>query len=147
MKPPEEIKLEFTRDWVRKAENDYRIAKHLLESDEDYTYGVTFHAQQTAEKYLKAFLVWHQIEFKKTHDLAILLESAAKVAPEISETLTEVPDLTPYGVEYRYPGDYPDVTATDAEMSVQLAELVRTEIRNRLPETAMGKEEVHGTLV
>jgi HEPN domain-containing protein len=138
MKPPEEVKLEFTRDWVRKAENDYRIARHLLESGADYAYGVTFHAQQTAEKYLKAFLVWHQIEFKKTHDIAILLESTAEVAPEISKTLAEVTDLTPYGVEYRYPGDYPDVSMADAEKSVQLAELVRTEIRNLLRETALG---------
>jgi HEPN domain-containing protein len=137
MRPPEEVKLEFTRDWVRKAENDYRVAKHLSESCEDYAYGVTFHAQQTAEKYLKAFLVWHQIEFKKTHDIAILLESAAKAAPGISKTLAEVTELTPYGVEYRYPGDYPDVSVADAERSVQMAELVRAEIRNRLPETAL----------
>ena len=57
MKPPEEVKLEFTREWIRKAENDYRTAKYLSEADEDYAYGVTFHAQQAAEKYIKAFLV------------------------------------------------------------------------------------------
>lgn len=133
MKQPEEVKLEFTQEWVRRSENDYRTARHLLESGEDYAYGVTFHAQQAAEKYIKAFLVWHQIEFKKTHDIAILLESAAMVVPEISQTLAEATELTPYGVEYRYPGDYPDVTAVDAENSFRLATLVRMEIRNRLP--------------
>ncbi len=133
MKKPEEVKLEFTREWIRRAENDYRTARYLFESGKDYSYGVTFHAQQAAEKYIKAFLVWHQIEFKKTHDIAILLESSATIAPEISKILTEAIALTPYGVEYRYPGDYPDVTGSDADKSIQLATLVRTEIRNRLP--------------
>jgi HEPN domain-containing protein len=133
MKRPEEIKREFTREWVRNAENDFRTAKHLFESGEEYAYGVTFHAQQTAEKYLKAFLVWHQIEFIKTHDIAILIESAETIASDISETLGEVPELTPYGVEYRYPGDYPDVTAIDADRAFRLATVVRTEIRKRLP--------------
>jgi HEPN domain-containing protein len=57
MKKPEEIKLEFTCEWVRRAENDYRTTEHLFESGEAFAYGVTFHAQQTAEKYMKAFLV------------------------------------------------------------------------------------------
>ena len=35
-----------------------------------------------AEKYLKALLVWHQIEFKKIHDIAVLLRLASKANPE-----------------------------------------------------------------
>lgn len=138
MKQPEEIKLEFTREWIRRAENDYRTARHLLESGEDYAYGVTFHAQQTAEKYIKAFLVWHQIEFKKTLDIALLIELAASLVPEFKKILAGAVELTPYGVEYRYPGDYPDVTVADAEKSFQLAMSVRDEIRKRLPSDALG---------
>lgn len=137
MKKPEEIKLEFTREWVRRAENDYRITEHLFESGEAFAYGVTFHAQQTVEKYMKAFLVWHQIEFKKTHDIAVLLRSIASVASELLEILAEARELTPYGVEYRYPGDYPEVTVVDAEKSFRLAALVRSEVRNRLPHEAI----------
>jgi HEPN domain-containing protein len=133
MKQPEEVKSEFTREWIRKAENDFRTAKHLFESGDDYAYGVTFHAQQAVEKYIKAFLVWHQIEFKKTHDIALLLRSLATADPGVSTILAEAVELTPYGVEYRYPGDYPDVTSVDEEKSVRLATLVRREIRNRLP--------------
>jgi len=137
MRPPDEIKLEFTREWSRRAENDYRTASHLFESGGEYAYGVTFHAQQTAEKYIKAFLVWHQIEFKKTHDIVLLLELAVSVASELSKVLADAPELTPYGVEYRYPGDYPDVTEVEAEKAFRLATLVRDEIRKRLPNDSM----------
>ena len=137
MRPPDEIKLEFTRQWARRAENDYRTASHLLKSGGEYAYGATFHAQQTAEKYLKAFLVWHQIDFRKTHDIAMLIELATPVVPDISEILADASELTPYGVEYRYPGDYPAVTGVDAVKAVRLATLVRDEIRKRLPTDSM----------
>jgi HEPN domain-containing protein len=57
MRRPEEINTEFTRDWIRKAEIDFKTAGHLCQSGDEFVEGVTFHAQQAAEKYLKAFLV------------------------------------------------------------------------------------------
>jgi HEPN domain-containing protein len=61
MKPPEIVKEEFTREWARKAENDFKTAGFLCQSGPDFDDGTAFHSQQAAEKYLKAFLVWHQI--------------------------------------------------------------------------------------
>ena len=52
MKPREEVKAEFTRDWVRKAEADFGAASHLLEAGEAYLDTAAFHFQQAAEKYL-----------------------------------------------------------------------------------------------
>ena len=51
----------------------------------------------------------------------------------IPEILQDVSILTPYGVDYRYPGDYPNVSGRDAEQALRFAERVRAEIRNRLP--------------
>ncbi len=133
MKPPEEVKAEFTREWVRKAEIDFKTASHLYQSGPDFTAGAAFHSQQAAEKYLKAFLVLHQIEFQKTHDIKTLLKLAGKADVNIPQILMEAVFLTPYGVEYRYPGDYPEVTRSDAEKALSLAESVRLEVRNRLP--------------
>ena len=45
-----------TRDWVRKAEADYRGALRLASADEPFHDLVAFHCQQSAEKYLKAML-------------------------------------------------------------------------------------------
>ena len=133
MKPPEEVRAEFTREWLQKAEGDFKTAGHLFQSGTDFLDGATFHSQQAAEKYLKAFLVWHQIEFPKTHDLDALLKLAGKADDKIPEILRDAAILTPYGVDYRYPGDYPNVSGRDAEQALRLAERVRAEIRNRLP--------------
>ena len=133
MRPPEEVKMEFVRDWVGKAEGDFRTAKHLCVGGAAFVNGATFHAQQAAEKYLKALLVWHQIEFPKTHDIDVLLDLAGSADSEIPQVLTDATELTPYGVEYRYPGDYPEATLDDAERATSLATLVRSEILSRLP--------------
>jgi HEPN domain-containing protein len=104
MKPPEVIKAEFTREWVRKAEIDFKTADHLFQSGPDFAEGAAFHSQQAAEKYLKAFLVWHQIEFPKTHDIEALLKLAGRTDDKIPEILGEAAMLTPYGVEGKNEG-------------------------------------------
>jgi HEPN domain-containing protein len=139
MKPPEVVKEEFTREWVLKAELDFKTADHLCQSGPDYAGGVAFHSQQAAEKYLKAFLVWHQIEFQKTHDIEALLKLTRNVEGKLSEILQDAVVLTPYGVDYRYPGDYPEVTENDAERALHLAGRVREEVRSRLPRHTLGK--------
>ena len=137
MKPPEVIKTEFTREWIRKAESDFKTAAHLSESSPDLADGTAFHSQQAAEKYLKAFLVWHQIEFPKTHDIEALLKLAGKTDDKIPEILREAVILTPYGVDYRYPGEYPEVSRSDAERAFRLADHVRVEVRSRLPQQTL----------
>ena len=55
---------------VEKAEHDLRNAEHTLTIEQDCPFDtVCFHAQQCAEKYLKALLVWKGIPFPKTHNL------------------------------------------------------------------------------
>ena len=132
MKPPEAVKEEFTREWIRKAESDFKTAEHLLQGGPDFAEGTAFHSQQAAEKYLKAFLVWHQIEFPKTHDIEALLKLAGKVDDKIPEILGDTVILTPYGVDYRYQGEYPEVGMSDAERAFLLADRVRAEVRSRL---------------
>lgn len=140
MKSPEQVKIEFTREWIRKAESDLTTAEHLFKGGILYVYGTTFHAQQAVEKYLKAFLVWHQIEFRKTHDIQELLDLVDDVDHYLPESISESVDLTPYGVEYRYPGDYPDATMEDAAKALDVARRVCDEIRSRLPEVVFNDE-------
>ena len=137
MKSPEEVKLEFTRDWIRKAESDFKAAELLMKSGEVYFFQSAFHAQQSAEKYLKALLVWHQIEFPRTHNIGNLIMLATQAVPDLPEILAEAKTLTPFGVDYRYPGDYPEVTTDDAEAALVLATRVREEIRDRLPNQSL----------
>lgn len=43
-----------TREWVNKAEDDYRLAVQIARGSEPFHDQVCFHGQQSAEKYLKA---------------------------------------------------------------------------------------------
>jgi hypothetical protein len=62
------------REWTQKAENDLKNAVNTLGMVEGCpTDTVCFHAQQCAEKYIKSFLAFRQIEFPKTHDIEELL--------------------------------------------------------------------------
>ena len=67
MRPPDEVRRDQVRQWVAKAEQDYELLTHLLESRTAFYSAIGFHAQQCVEKFLKAFLTQHGIEFPKTH--------------------------------------------------------------------------------
>ena len=132
MKPLEEVKRELARQWLAKAEEDFGVAKHLVTEGTSYLSAAGFHAQQAAEKFLKAFLVWHQIEFPKTHDLDELLDLAATVDSHLAESLCSTTILSSYGVDIRYPSDFPQMRPEDARQAVDLAAHVRNVIRRVL---------------
>lgn len=67
-------KTEYIRNWLFRTNEDIAVMKNLVESGaRDYTSAICFHAQQAVEKFLKAFLVFHDVDFPKTHDLDFLL--------------------------------------------------------------------------
>ncbi|MBI2361311.1 MAG: HEPN domain-containing protein [Deltaproteobacteria bacterium] len=132
MRAPEQVKWDFVQQWLDKARKDLAAGEVLLkEKFEDYE-NVGFHAQQAAEKFIKAFLVCHQIEFPKSHDIALLRQLVARVDPRLSEKLATADALTPYGVEFRYPGDLPSVTRKEGQKALRLAEETRELIMESL---------------
>lgn len=58
--------------WFRKAENDLLVIRNNMASAEVPIDACCFHAQQAAEKYLKAYLVSKKVYFPKIHDLQAL---------------------------------------------------------------------------
>jgi len=134
MRPPEEVKKEIVRQWLAKAEQDMRASEALLVAEPPLLYPACFHAQQAAEKYLKAFLTWHQIEFPKTHAIEQLLDLVKDAEPETASSLRDAVALTPYGVDIRYPGDQPEPNQEEAREAVELARKVRDAVMDRLKE-------------
>jgi HEPN domain-containing protein len=67
--PPDSARLADTCAWLRKAMNDLRYAQIDLSAQPPAAEDAVFHGQQSVEKALKAFLVWHDVPFPKTHDL------------------------------------------------------------------------------
>ena len=83
MRPPDEVARELAREWLAKADVDLSAARVLLDTGA-HADAVAFHAQQAAEKALKAFLVWNQVEFPKTHDIKRLLVLCRSVDAELA---------------------------------------------------------------
>src|SRR2546426_783597 len=65
--PPE--KTEYLKQWLRKAREDLEMAEAALQLEKPLTEPSLFHAQQAAEKSLKALLTFHNVAFRKIHDL------------------------------------------------------------------------------
>lgn len=60
---------EKVKHWIELAEEDLRVAKHSLTMSSNIPYRIiAFHSQQCAEKYIKALLVLHNIDFPYTHE-------------------------------------------------------------------------------
>lgn len=91
---------------------------------------VCFHAQQGAEKYLKAVLHGAGIPFTKTHNLLVLLDRVLALEPSWEMMRTDLQRLTAFGVNLRYPGRSADkATAREA---LAVARTVRSIARLRL---------------
>jgi HEPN domain-containing protein len=132
MRSPDEVRRDLVRGWLAKAEADLAVAERLMLEGGRYAWAVAFHCQQAAEKFLKAYLTRWQIEFPKTHDLRQILGLAAKQDAAFARSLDDAATLTPYGVEARYPGDAPDVTAEEARRALGVARLVGEQARAAL---------------
>ncbi len=127
-----DLVIELANEWLAKADEDYALIQHLMSENSPYLSAIAFHAQQAVEKFLKAFLVMHQQEFPKTHDIDRLLDLIQIVDESLAKRLRPIGVLSPYGVDIRYPGDFPQVFEEDAREAVGLVELTATQIRNNL---------------
>ena len=108
--------------WLENARADLALAQAGLPPGALYEH-LCFHAQQAAEKGLKAVLLQRGIEFPFTHNLQILLDllpAGLAVAPGIVEAV----DLNPYAVTTRYPGEIEPATENDWREAVRIAEMV-----------------------
>ena len=132
MKPPDEVQTELIQQWLSKAEDDFGLAEYLTSEGSPYWAAIGFHAQQSAEKFLKAFLVAHQVEFEKFHYLGYLLDLVARVDPTLADSLREVTALDPYAVQLRYPASLGEKDFRDTTWALSLARKVRDSVRRAL---------------
>ena len=127
----EQVVRDFVHEWMQKAEADLKAAEHLLQLEQEDYFTVAFHAQQAAEKFLKALLVRHQIPFPKTHDIQRLLELLDSIDATIKRELASAAILTDFGVEFRYPAEEV-ADLTTARRAITEAKRVREAVLGRL---------------
>lgn len=117
MPAPEAVRL--AREWLDYARQDLSAAE-IASSDRRFEpRHVGWHAQQAAEKAIKAVLVLQQIGFPFIHDLETLRE-LVPASYEIRRADLRLDPLSEWAVEHRYPGD-PSASEADADQAVALA--------------------------
>lgn len=122
---------ELTAEWVEKAEGDYVTTKRELRARLRPNYDAAcFHAQQTAEKYLKAFLQERGVVFPKTHNLIELLGLCLTVDTSFELQRDLLVRLDRYAVRYRYPGESAD--KDEARAAFRAVKAIRAFVREKL---------------
>ena len=91
--------------------------------------GICFHAQQCAEKYIKAFLEEQTFAFHKTHDLVGLMDLSGGLLPELAPLRSQLAHLSTFGITTRYPGVQADQYAADE--ALKTAGETRTIVRTK----------------
>jgi len=121
---------ELCRGLLRKAESD-RIAMEASLGAQAFD-AACFHAQQRAEKSLKAFLAHRGAAFPYTHNLAKLIEIGASRDAALHSLLPTVLPLTPYAVELRYDDSFWPTQQVAEEARVSALAVLRF-VLDRLP--------------
>lgn len=108
-----DAKRALTRKWVMKARRDLLSPKKLARGKESYLDTAIYHCQQTAEKVVKGWLVYHDLSFEKTHDLRLLVTMASEVEPKFTSWFEVAEQVSPYATAYRYPGEILEPTEVE----------------------------------
>ncbi len=100
---------DLTLEWIEKAEGDFATAGREMRARNRPNYdAVCFHAQQAAEKYLKALLQEYGAPVPRTHNLIDLLGLCLPYESTLAFQRDLLIVLDRYAVLYRYPGDSAD---------------------------------------
>ena len=99
---PREALVSETRQWLQRAQADSHACAVLIPAG--LAAEALFHAQQCAEKAIKAVLTWHQIPYRKTHDLDELRQVCLPLVGSAAIHLTGIERLSHHAWRFRYPG-------------------------------------------
>ena len=136
---PETIKK--VKQWLTFADDDLETASYVIGYKSGAPYRIiAFHAQQCAEKCLKAYLIYHNIDFPYTHNIRHLLKLCSKHA-DWPHTLNQAKELTPYAITARYPGEDEEVSETEAQKAIEIAQQVRNQVRTELQKLGLDLSE------
>lgn len=117
--PPEPAREDSPEVWLRYAESDLAIASGPR-TERALPIAYCFHAQQAAEKAIKAVYLSRALDFDRIHDLKALLDGLDDVPTDVASAA----QLTPFAVLMRYPADLGEGTERDLAEAIELATAV-----------------------
>lgn len=118
-------KIEIVKQWIEKADHDLGTAQVTYLYLPLYRDTIAFHCQQSAEKYLKGYLLFLEIPFKRQHSLNYLLGLISEKI-SISEALyLNASELEEFAVEIRYPDTLIELTDIEIHQAFDIAKMIR----------------------
>ena len=121
------------KEWMNKADQDFEFARINFEEEKQFFAQICFHFNQSAEKYLKAFIIANRLEFRKIHDLHLLLKQCKSKDPSFSQIEDDCEYLATFYIETRYPVHWPVTFSKDeAEKAYRSANNIREIIKKKL---------------
>ncbi|ORJ62524.1 HEPN domain-containing protein [Geothermobacter hydrogeniphilus] len=123
--------------WLSYGEEDLQLARHGLTMKSAAPYRlIAYHAQQCAEKHLKAFLVCNRVDFPFTHNLSRLVE-LCQTCRDWPDEFLDAEELTPYAVTTRYPGEDEPVSRQEAVRAIAIAEQTAALVHEALKQAGL----------
>lgn len=119
-------KTELINAWVEKADHDLGSAKVIYLNLPEYFDTIAFHCQQAVEKYIKAALVFYDLQPPKSHDLIYLLELLSTQIDINDSQYKDALTLNGYSVIIRYPNQIINLSKTEIEKAINIAQTFRS---------------------
>ncbi len=118
------------KEWIKKANDDLNLVKFAMNHVADWI--ILFHLQQASEKFLKAYLIFHNIQPKRTHDIGNLIKECSKINKKFNKLFSFDIEIFDNAVTVRYPffGDQINKEVIEKAMRITeaISELVLSEI-------------------
>ncbi len=116
-----ESKNPISSDWFARGDMDVQAAEILLAQDGPLPM-IAFHIQQAVEKYLKGYLLFAGWQFRRIHDLEVLIREAIDRSRDFLPYLEMCQMVTEYYIETRYPHGF----STDLQKGMLAKQLKST---------------------
>ena len=117
--------IDEVKEWIEKADHDLGSAKIIYLHLPDYFDTIAFHCQQAVEKYIKAALIFYQINFLRSHDLIYLLDLLTAKIEVDDFRFKNAFALNNFSVQIRYRNKIVKLTKDEIETAIEISQEFR----------------------
>jgi len=127
------VDVQIIHEWLAKADEDFEFARTNFEEGKPFFAQICFHFQQAAEKYLKSFIIAHELEFLKIHDLPLLPKICLSKDLSLEQLRDDCEYLTTFYVDTRYLVHWPtQFSHQETQKAFQSTVRIRAFVKNNL---------------
>jgi len=118
------MRIDEIKEWIYLAENDLYSAKILINQVRKPFEVICYLCAQSAEKYLKSYLIYNNVIPPKTHNLISLLSLCLEINTDFCKIEKECGYLNNFNNEIRYPHKI-ELQEVDVNLAIKYAEIIQ----------------------